>query len=116
MAARKYWSLLLILFFAQIALTQCRAVGQPTGPESMRKLSFLAGAWSCQFNDSKLVQEITYSFSPDGLWMTELSHDQGRDTNWETQMWGYDVRTEKLVAYQFYGDTVSTKSVEGWVN
>ncbi|MBV9270455.1 MAG: hypothetical protein JO165_05130 [Candidatus Eremiobacteraeota bacterium] len=119
MRAWKYGIVVLALVSAQLVLTHCRASGQPSGAEAMRKLAFLTGTWKCTFKDTagnNVVQQANYSFSPDGLWMTETSHDEGSDTNWETQMWGYDVRADKLVAYQFYGDTVSTKSVQGWVD
>jgi hypothetical protein len=87
-------------------------------PNAMQKLTFLTGAWSCTIKGATpkdLRQDAHYSFSPDGHWLTEVSHDIGPgDRDWMTQIWGYDALQQKLVAYQFYQDGVSTKTVNGW--
>lgn len=89
------------------------------GVSTMHRLFFLKGAWVCTLrggNSNGLVQDATYSFSPDGLWMTERSEDSSaRKNDWATQMWGYDVSASRLVAYQFTANGVYTKSVDGWV-
>ncbi|MDP9017100.1 MAG: hypothetical protein M3N19_02110 [Candidatus Eremiobacteraeota bacterium] len=60
---------------------------------------------------------MRYSFSPDGLWMTEVSlNSEPNQDGYATQIWGYDARTGKLVAYNFGGNGVYTKSVLGWIN
>jgi hypothetical protein len=87
---------------------------------AMEKLSFLKGAWVCTIrggSSNGLVQDVQYSFSPDGLWMTELSDASGpNQDDWATQVWGYDVNVGKFVAYNFAANGVFTKSVDGWIN
>lgn len=101
-------------------LMTCVARAQQPDISAMKKLAFLSGAWVCTVEggtSNGLAQNVEYSFSPDGLWMTELSQDSGPGQNdWATQIWGYDVRAGKLVAYNFTPYGVFTKSVEGWVD
>jgi hypothetical protein len=103
-----------------VLLVTCAARAQQPDVTAMKKLSFLSGAWRCTVEagtSNGLVQDVTYSFSPDGLWMTELSQDSGPGHNdWATQIWGYDARAGKLVAYNFTPMGVFTKSVDGWIN
>jgi len=105
---------------AALLVTACAARAQQSDASAMPKLAFLSGTWTCTIRggpSNGLVQDTTYSFSPDGMWMTELSHDTGTSgADWETQMWGYDARSHKLVAYQFVSLGVFTKSVDGWVD
>ncbi len=85
--------------------------------DAMKKLSFLLGEWQCVVEggtSNGLHQVIRYSFSSDGLWMTELSHDANSSADWETQIWGYDSRTRRLTAYQFVETGIFTKTVDGW--
>jgi hypothetical protein len=86
--------------------------------ETMQKLHFLSGQWSCKVSEGSsngLSQVVRYSFSPDGLWMTEISHDAGApEKDWSTQIWGYDAQAKKLVAVSFTGYGIFTKSVDGW--
>ena len=70
----------------------CIARVQQSGPAAMKHLAFTRGSW-----------------------MTELSHDAGSKNDWETQMWGYDVHTKKLVAYPFTSNGVYTKTVAEFV-
>lgn len=90
------------------------------GVSAMRQLSFLKGSWACTLrggSSNGTVQEVRYSFSSDGLWMTELSQSAGaKKKDWATQMWGYDVGASRLVAYQFAADGVHTKNVDGWID
>ncbi len=89
------------------------------GVSAMRRLSFLKGSWACTLkggSSNGAVQGVRYSFSSDGLWMTELSQTLGaKENDWATQMWGYDVSASRLVAYQFAANGVHTKSVDGWI-
>ncbi len=111
------WKLLSGFLVAIFAMS-CIACAQQSGPATMQQLAFMRGSWTCTVQNGAstgLVQRVTYSFSSDGLWMTELSHDAGSKNDWETQMWGYDAHAKKLVAYQFTPDGVYTKSVKGFV-
>jgi hypothetical protein len=111
-----------ILVAAALAmlLMTCMARAQQPDISAMKKLGFLSGTWACTVEggtSNGLVLKVGYSFSPDGLWMTELSQDAGPGHNdWATQIWGYDVRAGKLVAYAFTPYGVFTKSVEGWLD
>jgi hypothetical protein len=91
-----------------------------TDSTAIKRLAFLAGRWSCTVNGGSsngLTLDVRYSFSPNWLWMTEESQDSGAaGTDWATQLWGYDARTKKLVAFQFTQSGVFTKSLDGWVN
>ena len=108
----------MVAVFSALLATAAVAPAQPADPlAAMQKLKFLTGSWACTIQggpSSGLVENIEYSFSPDGLWMTEFSQDT-RGGDWATQMWGYDARAKKLVAVQFVGAGVFTKSVDGWV-
>jgi hypothetical protein len=103
-----------------LLLTACIARAQESDLAAMRKLMFLSGSWTCTVkggDSSGLRQTVRHTFSPDGLWMTELSQDSGtKSDDWATQMWGYDAHVGKLVAYNFGSNGVFTKSVDGWVN
>ena len=48
--------------------------------------------------------------------MIELADltEKGR-THWSAQIWGYDARQRRLVAYRFSPQGVSTKTVTGWL-
>lgn len=95
------------------------ADAQQSGKKQMHKLAFLSGNWKCTVKGGSsdgLVQYVQYSFSPDGLWLTEVSWDAGTRKDWASQLWGYDTRTQKLVAYQFNANGVFTKTVDGWIN
>jgi hypothetical protein len=96
------------------------ASAQEAGADAMGKLTFLSGKWNCTIAggiSNGQVQVNDYSFSPDKLWMTELSWDEGADKkNFATQMWGYDAIAGKLVAYQFTPNGVYTKTVDGWID
>lgn len=108
------------LVLAVFLITACAARAQQSGPEAMRKLAFLSGTWACTIRGSSsngFVQNVAYSLSPDGLWLSEVSlNSEPNSDGYATQMWGYDARTGKLVAYNFGGNGVHTKSVRGWVN
>jgi hypothetical protein len=108
------------LFLALFLSTACGARAQQPGQEAMRKLAFLSGAWACTVkggSSNGFVQEVKYSLSPDGLWLSEVSlNSEPNSDGYATQMWGYDARTGKLVAYNFGGNGVYTKSVQGWVD
>lgn len=83
--------------------------------DAIARLRFMAGSWRCVVRGGVSNSEafdLTYTFSPDGKWMEE--RQTGGD--WEVQMWGFDSRKGKLVAYQFTPGGVFTKTVEGWVN
>jgi hypothetical protein len=86
----------------------------------MNSLRFLIGKWRCDLigvGTSGVALDIDYSFSPDGLWMLEVSKDAGTlSRDWAMQVWGYDKNSKKLVAYDFTPRGVFTKSVEGWIN
>jgi hypothetical protein len=104
------------LALASLAGTAARA--QDSGPNAMRRLAFLSGSWTCTVRggaSNGSVQDTRYSFSPDGFWMIEVSHDRGSQNDFATQIWGYDATAKKMVAYQFLANGVFTKSVEGWV-
>jgi hypothetical protein len=87
---------------------------------AIEKLRFLTGAWACTIaggTSDGLMLQVEYSFSPDGLWMIEVSKDADtKGGDWQTQLWGYDRRSDKLVAYSFASDGVSTKTVDGWID
>ena len=109
---------LLIAFLLAIFPLSCVAYAHQSGSATMKRLAFMRGSWNCTVHDGQsngLVQRTTYSFSSDGLWMTELSYDVGSKNDWETQMWGYDAHAKKLVAYQFTADGVYTKTVTGFI-
>jgi hypothetical protein len=112
------WKVILGLFLAT-SMT-CATSAQQSDATAIRKLSFLEGRWLCTIRSGTsdgLKQDVKYSFSPDKLWMTEVSQDSGTGGNdWATQMWGYDARTQRLVAYNFASNGVLTKSVDGWVD
>jgi len=103
----------IVLFVSHAARGQDQA-GQ------VKRLAFLAGSWRCAVHGpgvpDGIVDELTYTFTPDWSWMIETSHvrQPGKD-HWSTQLWGYDARDQRLVAYQFDSTGVSTKTVEGWV-
>ena len=103
-----------------LLVTACSAAAQQQGPEAIHKLAFLKGTWACTIRGGSgngFVQDVKYSFSPDGLWMAEVSlNSLPHEDDFATQMWGYDTRTSKLVAYNFGGNGVYSKSVEGWVD
>jgi hypothetical protein len=110
-----------ILLFVEISMiaTICAASAQQADAGAIKKLEFLRGTWTCTVQNGPAnipVQESNYSFSPDGMWMTETSHDTGSSNDWETQVWGYDTKTKKLVAYQFVDEGVFTKTVDGWID
>ncbi|HEV3155558.1 MAG TPA: hypothetical protein VGZ02_17265 [Candidatus Baltobacteraceae bacterium] len=110
-----------MLLLAAVMATACVTRAQQPDPSStMQKLKFLAGAWACTVkggSSNGLVLDVQYSFSPDGLWMTELSQDSGTNgDDWATQMWGYDAHAQKFVAYTFARNGIFTKSVDGWVD
>jgi hypothetical protein len=105
--------------FALTSLATAPAGAQDSGPSAMRRLAFLNGSWTCTIKGGKsdgLVEETHYSFSPDGAWMMEVSHDKGSQNDFATQMWGYNATAKKMVAYQFLANGVFTKSVDGWVD
>lgn len=86
----------------------------------IQKLNFLAGSWQCTIKggpSNGQRMKIQYSFSQDGLWMTESQNDSGAANGTSmTQVWGYDSRQQKLVAYQFLKEGLFTKTVDGWVD
>ncbi len=105
---------------AAFLITACAAGAQQQGTDALHKLAFLKGTWACTIKGGPgngFVQDVKYSFSPDGLWMAEVSLNSApHEDDFATQMWGYDARTGKLVAYNFAANGVYTKSVEGWVD
>lgn len=94
---------------------------QTGGQEAMHKLAFMEGAWTCAIQGPNVppgdAEHATYSFSPDWTWMIERSDltEKGR-TYWSAQVWGYDSHQQRLVAYRFDSQGVSTKTVSGWSN
>jgi hypothetical protein len=109
---RVSWSIAIVA-----AVLPCVARAQQAGSTDIQRLHFLSGTWRCTVHggpSNGLVQDARYTFSPDGRWMTETSHDAGSDKNWETQMWGYDAAAKKLIAVQFVRDGVFSKTVDGW--
>jgi hypothetical protein len=109
-----------VIAIAALFFATCTASAQSPGADAIRKLSFLSGKWVCTIAggiSNGEVQDSEYSFSPDSLWMTELSWDAGAAKRYfATQMWGYDASAAKLVAYQFTSNGVFTKTVEGWID
>lgn len=105
---------------AMLLVTACAARAQQPDKSAMQKLAFLSGTWACTIkggSSNGFVQDVKYSFSPDGLWMTEVSlNSEPNEDGYATQMWGYDARVGKLVAYNFGANGVFTKSVDGWVD
>ena len=103
-----------------LLLTACAARAQQPDMSAMQKLAFLSGTWACTIkggSSNGFVQDVKYSFSPDGRWMTEVSlNSEPNEDDYATQMWGYDARVGKLVAYNFGANGVFTKSVGGWVD
>jgi hypothetical protein len=93
---------------------------QASGRDAMEKLAFMAGSWTCVIQGPNVppgdVEHATYTFSPDWTWMIERSDltEKGR-IYWSAQVWGYDSRQRRLVAYRFSSRGVSTKTVVGWV-
>ena len=109
-----------LVFVIAAMAAACGIRAQQSGLAAMQKLSFLAGSWTCTVKSgvsNGLVLNLNYSFSPDGRWMTEHSEDaETKGGDWATQVWGYDARSDKLVAYQFVASGVFTKTVDGWVD
>jgi hypothetical protein len=113
-----------VVFLSTLTLalvaTSCVPRAQQSDASAMQKLQFLAGSWVCTVKGGRgngLVLNLDYSFSPDGLWMTEHSEDaETKGGDWATQIWGYDAFSNKLVAYQFVSSGLFTKTVDGWVN
>lgn len=109
--------LLKLSYAAQMSLS---SMTEAQGVAQIKKLAFMAGTWKCVSHGGSsqgFLDTLTYSFSPDGHWMTETEHTPaGRPVTWSEQMWGFDAQQGKLVAYQFTPRGVATKSVSGWQN
>lgn len=106
---------------AIISLSAIPAVGKADdGLAAIQRLMFLKGTWDCTVaggSADSITQKVHYSFSPDHGWMTEVSDPSGPTAeDWATQLWGYDSKSGKIVAYNFARNGVTTKSVTGWVN
>ena len=114
---RSLKNLLAVLTF--IAIAGRTANAQEDAGAAIKHLQFLAGTWTCSFQTANgpASQDVTYEFSPDGLWMTESSKPSstGGD-DWGMQVWGYDRHSGKFVAYNFGANGVYTKTVDGWSN
>jgi hypothetical protein len=104
---------------ALLLVTACAARAQQPDTSAMQKLAFLSGTWACTIkggSSNGFIQNVKYSFSPDGRWLSEVSlNSEPNEDGYATQMWGYDARVGKLVAYNFGANGVFTKSVDGWV-
>lgn len=87
--------------------------------DAIRRLSFLAGSWHCVIQGDRVpkgdTERVSYEFATDWSWMIERSEllENGH-LHWGAQLWGYDSRQKKLVAYQFSAAGVFTKTVNGW--
>ena len=96
----------------------CAASAQQSA-SAITKLHRMAGAWTCAIVGTNTSGDIEHTscFFDGGQWMEEVSmlRERGQDHS-STQIWGYDPKTTRLVAYQFTPDGVATKSVDGWVN
>lgn len=59
---------------------------------AIQRLAFLSGTWRCEVSGGSSnggALEINYSFSPDGLWMTETSRAAGSvASDWSLQVLG----------------------------
>jgi hypothetical protein len=110
---------LVATFFAWMA-TPANAQSQQLGASAMQRLAFLSGRWTCTVSGGEsngLTLDLSYSFSPNVLWMTEVSRtSEATGNDWATQIWGYDARNQKLLAFQFTESGVFTKTVDGWVD
>jgi hypothetical protein len=108
-----------LLLFIFLNLAQVASLADESPTEVMRKVQFLAGVWACTLErgtSSGPTQKVSYSFSPDGVWMSEVSQVTSPAQNdWAIQLWGYDSNSKKLVAYNFGPNGVTTKTVDGWV-
>ena len=124
---------LLIPAIASIALSGCgfpgyatvKASSDPTQAQAvaaLSKLHFMSGTWTCVVyangSANGYVSKLTYSFTPDGLFMIESEHSATSKYPrvWSLQMWGYDVLHKSFDAYQFTPAGVFTKTVQGWRN
>lgn len=123
---------LLVPAIASIALGGCgfpgyanvQAAAVPTQQQAvaaLRKLHFMAGSWRCVIVNGPsrgYVSKLSYSFSPEGLFMTESeSPASSKYPNvWSAQMWGYDVLHKSFDAYQFTRFGIFTKTIQGWQN
>jgi len=105
------------VILALVGSTWTIARGEDAGP--IKRLAFLAGSWHCVVHGNHVptgdVEHVSYEFAPDWFWMIERSElmEKGR-LHWGAQLWGYDSRQRKLVAYQFSSAGVFTKTVNGW--
>lgn len=85
----------------------------------MEKLAFMEGSWTCAIHGTQVppgdAARATYSFSPDRRWMVERTNltEKGH-MYWSVQVWGYDSHQQRLVAYRFTTQGVTTKTVAGW--
>ena len=80
----------------------------------------MAGSWTCTYHGTNAngpADHPKYRFFGGGLWLEESSdYRQGGQDYSSTQIWGFDPRAKRLVAYQFTAGGVATKTVDGWVN
>lgn len=104
---------------AIIILSTGHAIAAEQGTDAVKALGFLSGSWHCNVEGKNVptgtIDHLSYEFAPDWSWMLERSNlRQNGRTYWSAQLWGYDVRQKRLVAYQFTSDGVATKTVDGW--